>query len=167
MFLVWILFGIIFVAFGLVVFRGAPYIPTFRRDADSAIDMAGVKKGECIVDLGSGDGRLLIAAAKKGIPSVGYEINPFLVIFTRYRTRKYKDLVTIKTADFWRVKLPQNTGAVYVFLADMYMVKLGRFLHKEAARLHKPITLISYGFDLPGHKVTARERGLVKYIINP
>ena len=163
----WILAGLVLATFGLVVFRGAPYVPTLRRDIKKAIDLAGVKKGECIVDLGSGDGRLLIAAAEQGIESVGYELNPLLVLISKFRTRKYKDMVNIKTADFWRVKLPADTGAVFIFLAEPYMYKLNKYLQAEAIRLDKPVTLISYAFELPGHKPVKRDGGLIKYIVKP
>ena len=39
-----------------------------------------------IVDLGSGDGRIVIEAAKRGIPAEGVELNPWLVLYSRYAT---------------------------------------------------------------------------------
>src|SRR3989344_9046692 len=48
----------------------------------------GIKKGEKVIDLGSGDGRLMIAFAKKGCSVEGVEINPILVLISKIWIRK-------------------------------------------------------------------------------
>ena len=47
------------------------------------LDLARVKKGETLVDLGAGDGRFVIAAAQRGLYAVGVEKNPFLILWAR------------------------------------------------------------------------------------
>ena len=80
---------LLFFSFYLVsVFVGAPFVPTSEDVTEAMLDIARVKVGDCFLDLGSGDGRLVIAAARRGARAVGYEINPFLVLFSRWRIRR-------------------------------------------------------------------------------
>lgn len=66
----------------LSVVIGAVYVPSVDWAVDEMIDLAQIKKGEQVVDLGSGNGKVLIALAQKGISSHGYEINPLLVFLS-------------------------------------------------------------------------------------
>ena len=150
-----------------VIFEGAPYVPTKRREIQDALKLAKLKKGQTIVDLGSGDGRFLAAAADKGYRAVGYELSPILSLISRLRLRKYGDKILVRNANFWHQELPEDTSAVFVFLAGPFMKRLAGHLEKEAARLDKPITLISYGFDLPGHLPDAQDGAVKRFIVKP
>jgi SAM-dependent methyltransferase len=56
--------------------RGAPWVPTHREIVDRMLRMAGVKPGETVYDLGCGDGRVLVAAARRfGARAVGVELD--------------------------------------------------------------------------------------------
>ena len=78
-----LLFVIILFLFLLFdAFLDLPYVATQSRKIEIIMKFAQVKKGETIVDLGSGDGRLLFACAKKGARAIGYEINPLLIFLT-------------------------------------------------------------------------------------
>lgn len=57
----------------------APYVASPSRVVDMMLDLARVKPGDTVYDLGSGDGRILIAAANRRANAVGIEINPSLV----------------------------------------------------------------------------------------
>jgi SAM-dependent methyltransferase len=58
----------------------APYVPTPQEVVDRMLELAELKEGDLLYDLGSGDGRIVITAAKRyGIRAVGFEINPALV----------------------------------------------------------------------------------------
>jgi 16S rRNA A1518/A1519 N6-dimethyltransferase RsmA/KsgA/DIM1 with predicted DNA glycosylase/AP lyase activity len=97
---------LIVLPFGIGAILGAPYLPILRRDSDRLLKLAGLKPGQTLIDLGSGDGRLLKAAAAQGIRCIGYEINPYLVFISRLVCWRYRHLVTIHTADFWHTPLP-------------------------------------------------------------
>ena len=71
--------------FGLTLFFGAPYLPTLRAQVPEALDLLQLKAGDTLIEIGSGDGRILAAAAGRGLLAVGYEINPILVIISRMR----------------------------------------------------------------------------------
>src|SRR3989344_2200622 len=87
-----ILFALILAEFVLVFFtlpvirsRGAPYIPSERDAIKNILELSKIKSGDKAADLGSGDGRLIIAFAKKGIEAHGYEVSPILVMWARFR----------------------------------------------------------------------------------
>lgn len=146
MILLWAL-GVALAAFLLVVLRGAPYVPTHRPAVERALDMLDLPKGSVIVDLGSGDGVVLKAAAQRGYRAIGYEINPFLCVVSYVRCWKYRDLVSVRWRDFWLTPLPDDVDAVFVFLAGPYLRKLHKKLHAERRR---PLSVVSYGFLIPG-----------------
>jgi len=56
-----------------------PYITTPDSVTAAMLDLAGVKAGDHVIDLGSGDGRIVIAAARRGATGLGVEIDPRLV----------------------------------------------------------------------------------------
>ena len=65
---------------------GAPWVPTSAETVNEMLSMAGVNSGEVVYDLGSGDGRIIIAAAKRfHARSVGVELNPLWVLWTRLK----------------------------------------------------------------------------------
>lgn len=159
--------GLLLATLVLVVFFGAPYVPTRGEDVGKAIEMSGLKPGELLVDLGCGDGRLLLAAAKRGIRADGYELNPMLVLVSKWRTRRYKKLVNVYLRNYWKVALPEDTKAVFVFLAEPYMKRLERYLTEHIKRHDSAIILISYAFELPGHKVQSSDKALLRYKLEP
>lgn len=70
------------------VFFGAPWLPTSGREIRRILDFCETRPGEVICDLGSGDGRVLIAAARDyGLTGVGIEIDPVKAWFSQYRVR--------------------------------------------------------------------------------
>lgn len=143
--------------------RGAPYVPTHGRAIETALDLLNLPKGSVVVDLGSGDGSFLIAAAKRGLKTYGYEINPILYVVSWCRSLKYRDRVQIRLRDFWLSSLPTETDAVFVFLGEVFMPRLARKLDSFARARQKPIYLASYGFALPDKKSLQLKNGLYLY----
>lgn len=146
MVLLWIVGGIV-ALFLLVVLRGAPYVPTHRPAVEAALDMMKLPKGSRIIDLGSGDGVFLKAAAQRGYYVTGYEINPILCAISYLRCWKYRDRVSVRWRDFWLTRMPSDTDAVFVFLAGPYLHRLHKKLVRERT---KPLVVASYGFLIPG-----------------
>ena len=52
-----------------------PFVPTPQDVVDKMIELAGVKQGDVVYDLGSGDGRIVITAAKKGARAIGFDVD--------------------------------------------------------------------------------------------
>jgi SAM-dependent methyltransferase len=66
----------------------APFVPTPHEIVERMLELADLKPGDVLYDLGSGDGRIVIAAAKNyGVRAVGFEINPVLVKEARENIR--------------------------------------------------------------------------------
>lgn len=66
---------------------GAIYYPSSDKQIATILQLSKIKKGEKAVDIGSGDGRIVVALARAGSDAYGYEINPFLVIWSWWKTR--------------------------------------------------------------------------------
>jgi hypothetical protein len=135
--------------FGFVVFRGAPYVPSKKNDIKKAFDeLYPINKQDVLVDIGSGDGVVLRQAAMRGARAVGYELNPILVLLSRFLSRNQPGVST-RLADFWLVKLPDDTTVVYTFGESRDITKMAAKVANEAKRLGRPLMFISYGFSVP------------------
>lgn len=133
----WVLAGLfifaVFMAFAFVVAFGAPYLPTLSPQISTALKLADLKPGQTLIELGSGDGRVMVAAAKQGIRVIGYELNPLLVLYSWLITRRYRGNVRIVWANFWRRPLPE-ADAIFTFLLPKYMKKLDTKIVQELKR---------------------------------
>lgn len=161
---VWVIV-VILALFGFVVAFGAPYVPSLRKEVRGAFDtLYRVSDTDVVVDLGSGDGIVLLEATKRGAQGYGYEINPLLVVLAKLRLRSK---ATIKLANMWNVSLPKSTTLVYVFSVTRDSVKLGRFLQQQSDSLGRSFHVITFGAGLGGHTVKAEQRGHRLYEIAP
>ncbi len=151
----------LFLAFP-VFFRGAIYLPTRRETVRSMIELAKIKAGDIAADLGSGDGRLVIALAESGIEAHGFEINPVLVLLSRWliRKRKLKDKAFIHFGNFWKEDLSKYS-IVTIFGIGFAMEKLEKKLEKE---LKKGTRIISNSFVFPNWKVQGKKDTAFLYI---
>lgn len=153
------LFGITLVLvalFGGVLLRGAPYLPTLDVQVQAALELLDLKSGQTLLELGSGDGKVLVAAARAGLCTVGIELNPLLAVVSWLRTRRYRAQVRIIWGDFWRVEWPECDG-VFIFLLDRYMSRLD--LRMKA--VSRP--LASFAFRIPGRTPDAEQAGVFLY----
>lgn len=132
-----VVIGLVVLLFGFVIMFGAPFLPTLGKQVNTSLDLIDLKPGQTLLELGSGDGRLLIAAAKKGINAVGYELNPLLVIYSWVKTRKYRDNVKIIWGNYWTKNWPKADG-IFVFLLPRYMKKLDKKIIRELSASPKP-----------------------------
>ncbi|HSX18288.1 MAG TPA: hypothetical protein VLE51_02965 [Candidatus Saccharimonadales bacterium] len=157
---VWVIGVILVLVYAAVLPFGAPYLPTLKNQSSEALDLIDLKPGQTFVDLGCGDGRLLVLAAGRGLQAIGYELNPFLAAYAWLRTRRYGGQVKIKIGNFWRADLSQADG-VFVFLITHYMVRLDKLLLKYS-KDHQ-IKLVSHAFKIPGKKPVKKSGALFLY----
>jgi hypothetical protein len=96
------------------------YVPTPPETVDEMLRQAGLKPGDVLYDLGSGDGRIPIAAARQyGVTAVGIEIDPKLIEEARAKAERegVADLVSFRQADMFRTDLSRAT-VVTLYLSD-------------------------------------------------
>jgi SAM-dependent methyltransferase len=153
-------FGIVIFLFGFVLLYGAPYLPTLRPQVTTALDFLDLKSGETMLELGSGDGRVLRAAAERGWNVVGYELNPILVAFSWLYTFKHRRQVTVRWGNALTADWPPAEG-IYIFGLQKIMPKL----HTKIIQYpHKPVKLVSFGFTIPDKKPVKQKSGISLYL---
>src|ERR1051325_2807577 len=94
-----------------------PFVPSPQEVVDQMVELAGVKKGDVVYDLGSGDGRIVNAGAQKGGTAVGSQIYPDLVRESRENIRKanVEDLAEIRNQDILTFDLaPASVVTMYL-----------------------------------------------------
>lgn len=126
----------------------APYVPMTDAVVQKMIDLADAPQGASWIDLGSGDGRVLIAAAKKfAIHGVGIERIGALRIWSRLRVwRAHVRNVRIRSGDFFNEDL-SNYAVVSFYLLPPAAERLFMKLQKEL----RPGTLVLFHrFPLKG-----------------
>ncbi|HEX5797030.1 MAG TPA: hypothetical protein VFX86_01420 [Candidatus Saccharimonadales bacterium] len=143
---------------GVLLF-GAPYLPTLDRQRKTALDLLELKKGQTLLEPGSGDGRVLAEAARRGIKGIGIELNPIMVLVSLYVTRKYRKDVKIIWGNFWRKDWSEADG-IYLFLIDKY---IGRFDKRVKKLPKKPVKVASFAFKIPNKKPLREKDGVFLY----
>ncbi len=124
------------------------YVPTPHEVVDRMLEMADVRPGEVVYDLGCGDGRIPIAAAKKyGSKSWGFDINPVRVKESLENVAKnnVKHLVTIKLQDIFELDL-SKADIITLYLLPQLNVKLIPQLDK----LKPGCRIVSHDFNMEG-----------------
>jgi SAM-dependent methyltransferase len=133
-----------------------PFVPSPQVVVDKMVELAGVKKGDVVYDLGSGDGRIVIAAAKRGARAVGFEIDPELVGESRANIKKagVQDLAEIRNQDILTVDLsPANVVTMYL-LPDVNLKLKPNIL----SQLKPGSRVVSHSFDMGDWKPDRIER---------
>lgn len=159
--MIWFVFVVLaaVAAFGFVVFFGPPYLPTIHKNVETALDLLELKPGQTLLDLGSGDGRVLIAAAKRGLNVVGIELSPVLVVISWLRTRRYRKQVRIIWGNYFAVRWPL-ADAIFTFMIPRQMPKLDERIEEWH---DKPLRLASFAFAIPGKKPVTAKHGVFLY----
>lgn len=167
---IFLAFLILFLALGIffllpfavpMFFWGAPFIPSGQRTAQRMLDLAGVRPGTRFIDLGSGDGRLVLLAAKRGATAVGVELNPWLVCWARRRARRagLSHTAIFRVGNLWREDL-SGYDVVAVYGLDQMMGPLEAKLRRE---LKPGAVVVSHAFHFSGASPVREEAGVAVY----
>jgi len=155
-----LLFALLVLFLVLAFVTGAPYVPSTDPVSHAMIRFARLKKGKKIYDLGSGDGKLLFLAANEGADATGFEINPFLVLLTFFKSLRspYKKHIHCQWKNFWTAPF-SDADVVFVYLLPWRMETLEKKLMKECK---KETRIISNSFIFPHlKKIQADEKNHV------
>lgn len=134
-----------------------PFVPTPMEVVDRMLELAEVKRGDVVYDLGSGDGRIVIRAAKKyGARGVGIEMDAQLVEGSRKKAQEQgvSDLVEFRIEDALKVDLSPAT-VVTLYMLPWFNAKLKPNLRKM---LRPGARIVSHDFDIQGWPPTKVER---------
>lgn len=127
----------------------APYVPTPWHVVDRMLEAAGVSEDDVVYDLGSGDGRILLRAARdRGARGVGFEISEDLVEDARAAVSAagVQDRVEIQQMDIFKVDLAPATVVTLVL-----MTSANRQLRPKFDQELRPgVRVASYKWEIPG-----------------
>ncbi|XP_053326857.1 adenine nucleotide translocase lysine N-methyltransferase [Spea bombifrons] len=124
-----------------------PYIPASTKQVANVMSLLKGRSGK-MVDLGSGDGRIVLEAARRGFgPAVGYELNPWLVRLSYFHAWRadYHRRVSYRREDLWKVNL-RDCSNVSLFLAPSV---LSLMESKLLAELPADARVVAGRFPLP------------------
>ncbi len=137
-------------AFSLVsvfpITQGAMFHPSARIKVRTFLDHVPMKAGELLVDIGCGDGRVLLEARRRyGVRALGFEVNPLAYALSRIRTRGMEG-IEVRLANFWKADIG-DADVVFCYLFPDVMGRLGEKLRKE---LRPGAFVVSCNFPIPG-----------------
>jgi precorrin-6B methylase 2 len=130
------------------------WLPTERPVVEKMLDLANVTSRDYVIDLGSGDGRTVIAAARRGARALGVEYNPDLVSLAERNAQQegVADRAKFVQGDLFEVDLSQATVITMFLLPDINLRLMPRILSL------KPGTrIVSNSFDMGDWAADAAE----------
>ncbi|MCC7250522.1 class I SAM-dependent methyltransferase [Hyphomicrobium sp.] len=144
-------FVLVAVALAAAMSRGAfardldvPYVPTPQVVVDKMLEMAEIKSDDVLIDLGSGDGRIPITAAKKyGITASGVDLNPVRVKEAKANAEKegVTDKVEFHEQDLFQTDLTKATVITMYLLTEVNMK-----LRPKLMKLKPGTRIVSHAF---------------------
>ena len=124
------------------------FVPTPDHIIARMLEMAEIRPGDVVYDLGCGDGRIVIAAAKTyGVKAVGIEIDPKLAEEARKNAEAagVAHLVTIRRGDIFEEDFGEATVVTLYLLSDVNLQ-----LKPKLAKLREGSRIVSHSFDMKG-----------------
>ena len=147
-----IIIVLVILIFGFTAITGAPFVPSRKRAAMEAFQkLYPLSKKDFLIDLGSGNGKVLAIATKFGAKCLGLELNPLLVLYSKIRLC-HNPLAKTKNADMFHYNFPKETTVVYVFGDGRDMKRIVKTIEKQVAKIGHPLFLISHAFEAEGRE---------------
>jgi tRNA G37 N-methylase Trm5 len=139
--------GLLMALLLLVPFQSlAPYVPTPEDVVDRMLTLAEVKQGDVVYDLGCGDGRIPIAAAKRGARGVGVDIDPQRIAESKANAKAagVEQLVEFRLQDAMTVDVSPAT-VITLYLLSSSNAKLRPILTRQ---LKPGARIVSHAFSM-------------------
>lgn len=142
-----ILFFLISILLASQLLRGAPYLPSQNESVANMLVLAEADLGDKMVDLGSGNGKIVIAFARAGIESHGYEHNPFLIWWSRRKIKMagLEGKAFIHAKDLWSADFSKFSIITVFGMTHM----MGRLEKKMNKQLKSGSRVLSNAFQFP------------------
>lgn len=126
-----------------------PYVPTPQEVVDKMLEVGGVKPGDVLYDLGSGDGRIVVTAARRfGVRGVGIDINPERIQEAEANAKAagVEDLTEFREEDLFKADIGDATVVTMYLLPSVN----NRLKPKLLADLKPGTRIVSHAFDIEG-----------------
>lgn len=144
-----------------------PFVPTPQAVVEKMLEMAELKPTDVLLDLGSGDGRIAITAAKKyGITASGVDLDPVRVAEAKENAEKegVADKVKFREGDLFQTDLSKATVITMYLLSDINMK-----LRPSLMQLKPGTRIVSHAFDMgdwtPDQTATVEGREVFLWIV--
>jgi len=127
---------------------GVPWVPTRDKRIRKALQLAKLKPGETLYDLGAGDGRVLILAAREfGATAVGVEVGPIqcLVGWLRIWFGGSRQKVQLRCGNFYKANI-READVVFIYLTS---AQISRLQNKLAEEMRPGARIVSIAADFP------------------
>jgi hypothetical protein len=135
---------------------GLPPVPTKPERIRKALKLVNLQRNEVLYDLGAGDGRVLLIAAREfGAQAVGIEVGPIqcALIWLRTVASGFRSQIKVKWKNFYKVDL-HDADVVFVYATSTEVMKLAPHLEKQ---LKKGSRLVSISADFPEWEPSAMD----------
>ena len=146
------------------------FVPTPQEVVDKMLEIAKVGKGDVLYDLGSGDGRIPVTAAKRyGIRATGIDIDPQRIAEAKENAKKngVSHLVQFRQEDLFKAKFSDATVVTLYLLPDLNVKLRPRLL----AELKPGTRIVSHQFDMgtwkPERKLELNGRTIYLWTVPP
>jgi len=142
----------------------APFVQTPLEVAKKMLDLSQIRTGEVLYDLGCGDGRLIILAAKEiGAKATGVELREDLIERARTEIKRYnlEDKVSVIQGNFFDIAI-SDADVVTLYLTSSANERLRPKLEAE---LKPGARVVSHDFKVPGWKPSAVYNELLGHTI--
>lgn len=161
--IIWVILVVIFVSIFWTQFRGALWVPSPMPTVKKMLELADVRPGEVVYDLGSGDARVIIAAARQfGARGVGIEIDPFRVLWTQLFISAFRLRGQVKV--IWGDFFSQDLGEADIVTVYLQQVTNLRLMNKLKRELRPGTRVVSYAFTFPGWQLIAMDEKAKIYV---
>jgi SAM-dependent methyltransferase len=123
-----------------------PFVPTPQEVVDAMLDLAGVGRNDVLVDLGCGDGRIAISAARRGARATGIDLNPLRIIEARDNASRagVETRTTFREGDLYEVEVGPATVVTLYLLPNVNL----RLRPRLWMQLEVGTRVVSHAFDM-------------------
>jgi len=142
---------------------GAPWIPTSYKTVRKMLEIAKVKPGETVYDLGSGDGRIIVEAARFfGAKAFGIEIDPLRYLWTKMKISvlKLQGKAQVTLGNFFYKDLSKANIVIVYLLQDTN----NRLIKKFIKELRPGTRIVSNTFIFPGWDIIRQDNKAQVYV---
>ena len=139
----------------MALINGAPFVPTPMKRVRKMVELAKIKPGQVVYDIGCGDGRFVYLAANLyGAKATGIELSPLVYVYAMIRKLFWRSKAKIIFGDFKMMDI-SDADIIFCYLLPETLKKIQPDLDKK---LKTGTRIISYAFNIPNWKLIHEEK---------